>query len=142
MWRFVDAATGLPGILFTAAVVVAGGFWLLAACGLVPADAFDADADLAAWGMGGASATVALSLLSALAWLFNTGLTVVLDAALPGAAADVLRLPAAAAAVLAARLLTPVFVRRPHEPTAPAAATDPPHGRPRPGRAAGRQEPT
>ena len=43
---FLAAATGLPTILLTAALVVVVCFWLLAAVGVACADSFDADVDL------------------------------------------------------------------------------------------------
>ncbi|MCZ0997418.1 hypothetical protein O1M63_03645 [Streptomyces mirabilis] len=93
---FVEAATGLPIILFSAAVVVVVCFWLLVAVGVVAMDGFDEDADLDAWGMGGVPVAVAVSLLTVLAWVFGVG-----AAALPavfaptGTGAWVLRLAVA-----------------------------------------------
>ncbi|MGJ3561252.1 hypothetical protein ACR6C2_35255 [Streptomyces sp. INA 01156] len=48
-----EAATGLPTLLFTAALVVAACFWLLVAVGVTTPHAFDSDADLEAWGWAG-----------------------------------------------------------------------------------------
>ncbi|MCX4238410.1 hypothetical protein ACH4Y0_21095 [Streptomyces sp. NPDC020707] len=47
MRTFSEAATGFPSLLFTAALVVVLGFWLLVAGWAVRADSFDPDADLA-----------------------------------------------------------------------------------------------
>ncbi|MFF0187593.1 hypothetical protein [Streptomyces sp. NPDC005244] len=144
MRMFVEAATGLPGILFTAALVVAACFWLLAALGVVAVNTFDTDVDLDAWGMGGVPVTVALSLLAALAWLLNTGLAFLITvAATPGAVAGVLRLAASAGALLVAWWLTCLSVR-PLREAAGSPAADPHHvlAPPGPRRAAGRQEPS
>ncbi|WP_192582819.1 hypothetical protein [Streptomyces triticiradicis] len=60
MRTFVEAATGLPGILFTTALVVVVCFWLLVAVGAVNVNSFDTDVDLHAWGMGGVPVSAAL----------------------------------------------------------------------------------
>src|SRR5690606_15408796 len=83
----VETATGLPVLLFTAALVVAGCFWLLVALGLTTARAFDADADVRAWGMGGAPVAVVLSLLTLIAWLLAMGAAVLLAAFGPAGSA-------------------------------------------------------
>ncbi|MEW2166447.1 hypothetical protein AB0912_26125 [Streptomyces sp. NPDC007084] len=125
MRTLVEAATGLPGILFTAALVVALSFWLLAALGLVAVDAFDTDVDLGAWNMGGVPVTVALSLLTVFAWLLDLGFTLLLTAV---AAADLPAglppLAAAAGSLLVAWRLTCMFVRPLHRlfPDEPSAA--------------------
>ncbi|WP_165914534.1 hypothetical protein [Streptomyces sp. AcE210] len=46
MGEFFAAVVGLPGPLFTAALVVASGSWVLVALGTVEAGAFDADVEL------------------------------------------------------------------------------------------------
>ncbi|MFE9809122.1 hypothetical protein [Streptomyces sp. NPDC005548] len=144
MRMFVEAATGLPGILFTAALVVAACFWLSAAFGVVAVNSFDTDVDLDAWGMGGAPVAVAVSLLAALAWLLDTGLALlIILAATPGATAGVLRLVASVGAPLVAWWLTCLSVR-PLRAAAGSPAADPHHvlAPPGPQRAAGRQEPS
>ncbi|NEC29626.1 hypothetical protein G3I20_24325 [Streptomyces sp. SID8111] len=113
----IETATGLPVLLFTAALVVAGCFWLLVALGLTTARAFDADADVRAWGMGGAPVAVVLSLLTLIAWLLAMGAAVLLAAFGPaGSATGLLRLPVAAGALFAAWRLTRFFVRPLHRP--------------------------
>ncbi|MFF3615186.1 hypothetical protein [Streptomyces sp. NPDC002580] len=135
MRTFVEAATGLTGILFTAALVVAVCFWLLVAVGAVTMDSFDADADLDAWSMGGVPVTVALSLLAVLAWLLNVAATALLSAVLSavlsahapsGTATGVLHLLAPAGSLLAAWRLTCLFVRplRRHFPGEPGPLAD------------------
>ncbi|MFD0214939.1 hypothetical protein ACFYRD_33705 [Streptomyces hirsutus] len=115
MYMIADAATGLPTLLLTAALVVAVGFWLLVAVGVTTPQAFDSDADLDAWGMGGVPVALALSLLTLFAWLLATGVTVLLDVHVPeGPGAGLLRLPALAGALLAAWRLTRFFVRPLH----------------------------
>ncbi|WP_246204339.1 hypothetical protein [Streptomyces tailanensis] len=72
----VQVAVGLPVILFATALVVVVCFWLLVAFGVTALDAFDADADLDAWGMGGVPVSVAVSLLTALARFLGAGASV------------------------------------------------------------------
>ncbi|MFB7710042.1 hypothetical protein [Streptomyces sp. NPDC056105] len=69
MGEFLAAMVGFPGQLFTAALVVAAGFWVLVALGTVEAGAFDADIELDAWGLGGVPVAGAVSLVIAVAWL-------------------------------------------------------------------------
>ncbi|CAL9392814.1 hypothetical protein [Streptomyces sp. enrichment culture] len=113
----METATGLPVLLFTAGLIVAAGFWLLVALGVTTADAFDGDADLRAWGLGGAPVAVVLSLLTLTAWLLALGAAVLLAAFGPtGSGSGLLRLPVAAGALFAAWRLTRFFVRPLHRP--------------------------
>ncbi|MFI5794336.1 hypothetical protein [Streptomyces sp. NPDC051677] len=115
MRTFLAAATGLPAILPTAALVVIVCFWLLVALGVVSARDFDADADLRAWGMGGVPVAVAVSALTALAWSLSVGTTLLLTAfAPPGPATVLLRMVVPVAALLAAWRLTCLLVRPLH----------------------------
>ncbi|MGW0820247.1 hypothetical protein [Streptomyces sp. NPDC002845] len=112
MDTLLEAATGLPTILFTAALVVVVGFWLLVAVGATGSRLFDEDADLDAWGTGGVPVAVAFSLLTAFAWFLSLGGTVLLE---PVAASGVPRaltgLVVPVAALLAAWRLTRWAVR-------------------------------
>ncbi|MBC9731182.1 hypothetical protein [Streptomyces sp. TRM68367] len=100
---FVEAATGLPTILFTTALVVVVCFWLLVAAGAARVDTFDTDVDPEAWGLGGVPVSVAFSLLTAVAWALSTGATVLVAALLPvGIAAGALRLTVPVVALVAA----------------------------------------
>lgn len=115
MRTFLMAATGLPTIVLTAALVVVACFWLLVAVGVTAADSFDADADLRPSGMGGVPVAVAFSLLTLLAWTLSVGAVFVLTAlALPGLAAGLLHLVAPVGALVVAWLLTSLFVRPLH----------------------------
>ncbi|MET9046770.1 hypothetical protein ABZX34_28615 [Streptomyces sp. NPDC004362] len=78
MWTFVGAATGLPSILFTAALVVVVCFWLLVAVGATTASSFDSDVDLDAWGIGGVPVSVSLSLVTVFSWFLTVGSTALL----------------------------------------------------------------
>ncbi|MGI5439446.1 hypothetical protein ACQEV4_19240 [Streptomyces shenzhenensis] len=111
-----EAATGPLSILFTAALVVVGCFWLLVAVGAAAANSFDADLDLGRWGMGGVPVAVALTLLTALAWLFGVGAHALLLAGLlpTGAVTGALHVLVSAAALLAAWRVTCLFVRPLH----------------------------
>ncbi|WP_206307011.1 hypothetical protein [Streptomyces sp. F001] len=115
MRGFLEAATGFPALLFTAALVVVGCFWLLVAVGAAEPDSFDRDADLDAWGMGGAPVAVAFSLLTVFAWLLGLGAAILLDAfAASGVLGGLLRITAPVWALLVAWRLTCVFVRPLH----------------------------
>ncbi|MER6013240.1 hypothetical protein [Streptomyces bluensis] len=65
MRTFLVAATGLPTILPTAALVVVVCFWLLSALGMAGVNSFDTDVDLRAWRMSGVPVTVAAACLLA-----------------------------------------------------------------------------
>ncbi|WP_192583162.1 hypothetical protein [Streptomyces albicerus] len=139
MRTFLVAATGLPTILFTAALVVVVCFWLLVAVGVAGTDSFNTDVELDTWGMGGVPVTVAFSLLTALAWLFGLGAAILLGAFVPeGITGGLLRLATPFGALLAAWGLTRLFVRPLHrlfrdEPAPPRPAeTDPGHLVPKP----------
>ncbi|CAL9613437.1 hypothetical protein SUDANB176_05675 [Streptomyces sp. enrichment culture] len=115
MRTFVEAATGLPTLLFTAALVVVVCFWLLVAAGVAGSRSFDSDADLDALGMGGVPVAVAFSLLTVFAWFLATGAGVLLAATVPdGPAAGLLRPLAACGALLVSWRLTCLIVRPLH----------------------------
>ncbi|MEU3253389.1 hypothetical protein [Streptomyces sp. NPDC006997] len=149
METFLEAATGLPTLPLTAALVVVGVFWLLAALRLTTVDAFDADADLRAWGLDGVPVAVAFSLLTVVAWGVSVGAAALLAHLVPtGAPAGALRLVTTAGALLVAWRTTRRMVRltdrhrraprrRPGRSASPPRPTDGPTGaRPHPRRAA------
>jgi hypothetical protein len=104
---FIAAATGLPTILLTAALVVVICFWLLAALGVADVHSFDTDVDVRAWRLSGVPATVALSLLTVLAWSLSVGVAVGLGVLVPPPPANgLLRLIAPAGALLIAWVMT------------------------------------
>ncbi|MFG3266504.1 hypothetical protein [Streptomyces bobili] len=116
MRAFLAAATGLPTILLTAALVVVACFWILAALGLVAVGSFDTDVDLRAWHLSGVPVTVAFSLLTVLAWSSAVGATLlVAEIAPPGPLTGLLLRPVmTGGAVLAAWATTRVLVRPLH----------------------------
>ncbi|WP_328769847.1 hypothetical protein [Streptomyces sp. NBC_00286] len=115
MRAFLEAATGFPTLLFTAALVVVVGFWVLVAFGAAGSDSFDADTDLDAWGMGGVPVAVAFSLLTVLAWFLSLGAAILLDVFVPsGTLGGLLRLVVPVGVLLAAWRLTCLFVRPLH----------------------------
>ncbi len=106
------AATGIPTLLFTAALVVVAGFWLLVVAGVAEPGCFDRDVDLGAWGMGGVPVAVALSLLTVGAWLIGVGAVVLLETFGPGGVpGGLLRLVVPVGALLVAWRLTGLSVR-------------------------------
>ncbi|WP_405795876.1 hypothetical protein [Streptomyces sp. NBC_01506] len=78
MREFIDAALGFPTFLFTAALIVVVGFWLLVLAGAAETDSFDSDVDLDTAGIGGVPVTVAFSLLTAVAWFSSLAASVLL----------------------------------------------------------------
>ncbi|MFF0092216.1 hypothetical protein ACFYSF_19980 [Streptomyces canus] len=112
MRTFLVAATGLPTILLTAALVVVVCFWLLAAVGVATVDGFDTDVDLRAWHMGGVPVTVAFSLLTVLAWSMSIGAAVLPAVfALPEPVAGMLRLVLPVGALFVAWAASCLIVR-------------------------------
>ncbi|WP_199809394.1 hypothetical protein VM636_05610 [Streptomyces sp. SCSIO 75703] len=137
MRTLVTAATGLPTLLPTTALAAVVCFWLLVAVGAADVGTFDTDIDLRAWRLGGVPVSVALSVLTLLAWSASVGAAALLAVtAPPGPGAGLLRLAAPAVAPVAAWPLTCLFVRplhrlRPDEPeSGPAADAGPDDRRP------------
>ncbi|WP_158102514.1 hypothetical protein [Streptomyces africanus] len=115
MRTVLAAATGLPTIPLTAALVVVVCFWLLAAVGVAGVDSFDTDVDLRAWHMSGVPVAVAFSVLTVLAWSLSVGAAVVLDVFAPPAPAHgLLRLIVPLGALLVAWGMTCLIVRPLH----------------------------
>jgi hypothetical protein len=92
MSDFIEAALGLPAIVFSFLLVVVVGYWVLVLLGGVEVDALDADVDagggfdglagfVAGIGLGGVPVGVVLSLLIAMAWFVSLVGTVLLDGA-------------------------------------------------------------
>jgi hypothetical protein len=90
--RFFDAALTFPAALFTFLLVVTVGYWAVVLLTLADPDPFDVtDVDggtsegtgvvsmLAAAGLGGAPATVVLTVLVAFAWFFSLAGTALVD---------------------------------------------------------------
>ncbi|MGW0916711.1 hypothetical protein ACWD1Z_34075 [Streptomyces sp. NPDC002784] len=115
MRTLLVAATGLPTILLTAALVVAVCFWLLVAVGVAAPDSFDADVDLPAQSLGGVPVAVAFTLLTVVAWALSVGATIALTTVAPqGPAAGLLRLAVPVGALFVAWPTTCWIVRRLH----------------------------
>ncbi|MGW7464972.1 hypothetical protein ACWGJT_09730 [Streptomyces xantholiticus] len=71
MAEFLNAIAAFPTVVFTAALVVVIGFWLLVLLGAADHDGFDADVDTDALSLGGVPVSVSASLLMALSWFFS-----------------------------------------------------------------------
>ncbi|MFF3554307.1 hypothetical protein ACWD4V_03640 [Streptomyces tsukubensis] len=82
MDEFLRTVAAFPTLLFTAALVVVLGFWLLVLLGAVGHDGFDGDLDASALGLGGVPVTVSASLFIALGWFLSLTGSVLLAAAL------------------------------------------------------------
>ncbi len=71
MGEFLHATAAFPTALFSAALVVVVGFWLLVLLGAADHDSFDADVETDALSLGGVPVSVSASLLIALSWFFS-----------------------------------------------------------------------
>ncbi|MEW1927532.1 hypothetical protein [Streptomyces sp. NPDC088360] len=71
MSEFLEAATGFPAVIFSFALVVVLGFWLLVMLGGAEVGSFDSDVDLDVSGLGAVPVTVVASLAVVVAW-FST----------------------------------------------------------------------
>ncbi|MEU7281897.1 hypothetical protein AB0A69_24445 [Streptomyces sp. NPDC045431] len=112
MAEFLRAVATFPAVLFTAALVVVVGFWLLVLLGAADHDGFDADVDTDALHLGGVPVSVAGSLLIALAWFFSvTGSVVLARTGWPGALVHLLGAVVLFASLFGAWRLTRALVR-------------------------------
>lgn len=86
MAEFLSVAAGFPTVLFSAALVVVVGFWLLVLVGTAEHDTFDADVNVDALHLGGVPVAVSASVFTAVGWFLSfTGSVLLTDAGLPGA---------------------------------------------------------
>ncbi|MFF0745902.1 hypothetical protein ACFYVL_36475 [Streptomyces sp. NPDC004111] len=107
MGEFVVAAAGFPTLLFSAALIVVVGFWLLVLCGAVGHDSFDGELGTGALGLGGLPGSVAASLLIALAWFVSlSGASLLGRARLGGIGLHLLNLTLLLVSLVVAWLLT------------------------------------
>ncbi|MFP3986969.1 hypothetical protein U9R90_05580 [Streptomyces sp. E11-3] len=112
MGEFLNAAIAFPTVLFTGALVVVLGFWLLAVFGAADTDAFDTEAGFGAAGLGGVPVTVVVSLLTLFAWFTSLVGTVLLDRwGASGAVATAAAFGVLVFAVLVSWRLTRLFLR-------------------------------
>jgi hypothetical protein len=117
---FVGAALGFPAVVFSFALLVVIGYWVLVMLGGLGIDALDGDSDagsdgdgadsgvLHGLGLGGVPVTVVLSLLIAVAWFVSLAGTVLLD----GVDAPGLALALLSVAVLVVAVVCAWFVAR------------------------------
>jgi hypothetical protein len=124
MGEFIAAAFAFPAVLFTFALLVVVGYWIVVLLGSVEVDALDADTGvgdgigaggftgfLTGLGLGGVPVTVALSLLIVLAWFMSLAGSVLLDrSGLPGPVAGALGSLVLAGALVCAWLGTRLLV--------------------------------
>ncbi|MFG2836964.1 hypothetical protein ACGFZH_20565 [Streptomyces zaomyceticus] len=109
MRELLNAAFGFPTMLFTAAVIVVAGFWLLVLFGVAECDGFDSDVDAEALRLDGVPVSVAVTLSIAVSWLLSVGGAVLLArAGLPGVLSHLL----STALLLVAPLLSWQVTRR------------------------------
>lgn len=112
MAEFLQAAAGFPTVLFTSALLVVIGFWLLVLAGAADPGSFDADVDTDAAGLGGVPVSVAASLLIALGWFGSlSGSVLLARAGLAGLPFHLLRVAVLAASLVLAWWVTRALVR-------------------------------
>ncbi|MFE6775681.1 hypothetical protein [Streptomyces sp. NPDC057702] len=71
MADFLDVAAGFPTVLFSAALLVVVGFWLLVAFGAAGHGTFDTDVNSDALHLGGVPVAVSASLFIAFGWFLS-----------------------------------------------------------------------
>ncbi|MGW4203484.1 hypothetical protein [Streptomyces sp. NPDC004726] len=112
MDEFLHAAFGFPTMVFTAALVVVCGFWLLVLIGAAEHDGFDADLNADALSLGGVPVSVSASLLIALAWFLSlAGSVLLVDTGVTGGLLLLLNLVVPVAALVCSWWLTRLLVR-------------------------------
>jgi Protein of unknown function (DUF1449) len=132
MGDFIEAILDFPTVLFSFLLVVVIGYWLVVLLGGADLD-MDTDVDgdvggatgfLAGLGLGGVPVTVALSLLTVLAWFVSLTGTALLGGLASGIAMALLSIAVLAVALLVAWIGTRLLVRplRPIFPNKPEAS--------------------
>ncbi|MCX5205796.1 hypothetical protein OG897_30650 [Streptomyces sp. NBC_00237] len=112
MSEFLHAAAGFPTVLFTAALVVVVGFWLLVLVGGADHDSFEGDVNTDVLGFGGVPVSVSASLCIALVWFLSlTGSVIGARAGAVGTGRTVVGAAVLLAAVVLAWTLTRIAVR-------------------------------
>ncbi|MEV1054511.1 hypothetical protein [Streptomyces sp. NPDC049887] len=112
MAEFLQATAGFPAVLFTSALLVVIGFWLLVLAGAADPDSFDTDVDTDAAGLGGVPVSVAASLLIALGWFGSlSGSVLLARAGLAGLPFHLSRVAVLAASLVLAWWVTRMLVR-------------------------------
>ena len=140
MREFVQASLGFPAVIFTFALIVVIGFWVLTLFGGADPDVLDTDVDagvegggggggfFAAFGLGDVPATVVLSLLITFTWFASLAGTVLLNVlGLPTALTVLVGVVFLVVAVVLAWALTRALIaplRRVFRPEVPASRVD------------------
>ncbi|MEV0649233.1 hypothetical protein AB0I28_28655 [Phytomonospora sp. NPDC050363] len=138
MSEFVHASLAFPAVLFTFALIVVIGFWVLTLFGGADPDILDTDGGaeigesgggfLSVFGLGHVPATVVLSLLITFSWFLSLAGTVLLDGlGLPGLVYALLALGVLLVAVVLAWAATRALIsplRRVFAPEVPASRAD------------------
>lgn len=103
MGQVVEAAARFPTVIFTSALVVALGFWLLVLLGRARVRDFDADAPSLARSFGGVPVAVVVSVVIVTTWLLSlTGAALMDPAHLTGLGRAVARVALLGLSVLVA----------------------------------------
>ncbi|WP_189823425.1 hypothetical protein [Streptomyces finlayi] len=106
------AAASFPTALFTAALVVVVGFWLLVLIGGADHDSFESDVNTDALGLGGVPVALSASLFVALTWFLSlTGSVLAARACFGGTGRFALGTAVLVSAVTLAWVLTRICVR-------------------------------
>lgn len=138
MREFVQASLGFPAVVFTFALIVVIGFWVLTLFGAADPDILDTDGGAEAasgdgglfafFGLGDVPATVVLSLLITFTWFASLAGTVLLNAlGIPAPLVVLLGVAVILVGVLLAWALTRALIaplRRVFRPEVPASRND------------------
>lgn len=122
MLEIIGAAAQFPTVIFTSALVVALGFWILVLLGRAGVRDFDADAPALARMFKGAPVAVVVSVVTVSGWLVSLAGMVVMDRiGVTGSGAALARVMLLALSALAAwsvarALAGPLAKLFPHEP--------------------------
>ncbi|MFE3323949.1 hypothetical protein [Streptomyces sp. NPDC059176] len=112
MAEFLDAVAGFPTVLFTAALAVVLGFWLLVLVGVTGQHDFDIDVDTDALSLGGVPVSVSGSLLVVLGWFTSlTGTVLLARAGLSGPSLQLLHVTLLFASLALSWWVTRLLVR-------------------------------
>jgi hypothetical protein len=112
MAEFLEVAVRFPTVLFTSALPVVVGFWLLVLIGAAESDSFDGDVDTDTLHLGGVPVSVSVSLVIVLAWFANyTGSVLLTRSGLPEAVVHLLYAVLLFASLFVAWRVTRLLVR-------------------------------
>ncbi|MEJ8640091.1 MULTISPECIES: hypothetical protein [Streptomyces] len=112
MAEFLETVGRFPTVLFTSALLVVAGFWLLVLLGAAEPDGFNTDVDSDALDLGGVPVSVSASLVVALAWFASlTGSLLLARSGMSAAVVHLLGMVLLIASLFVAWRVTRLLVR-------------------------------